>query len=170
MLLNGILPNSEVWFNVKEEHLTFNLESADIDLMRKIFDAHSKTAIELFFLETAKIPIRYIISKHRLMYLWHIIHQREDQLIRKIVDTQQLVYTKGDWCHMIKDEMVKYDIQLTAEDIFKMSKYRFRKMVDKKVNSFVFQNLKEKASSHTKSLKILKQLENKSVMRRPTYL
>ena len=59
---------------------------------------------------------------------------------------------------------------MTAEDIFKMSKYRFRKMVDKKVNSFVFQNLKEKASSHTKSLKILKQLENKSVMRRPTYL
>ena len=106
MLLNGILPNSEVWFNVKEEHLTL-LESADIDLMRKIFDAHSKTAIELFFLETAKIPIRYIISKRRLMYLWHIIHQREDQLIRKIFDTQQLVYTKGDWCHMIKNEMVK---------------------------------------------------------------
>ena len=41
---------------------------------------------------------------------------------------------------------------MTAEDIFKMSKYRFRKMVDKKVNRFVFQNLKEKASPSTPNL------------------
>ena len=47
--------------------------------------------------------------------------------------------------------MVKYDIEMTAEDIFKMSKYRFRKMVDKKVNSFAFQTLKEKPP-HTLNL------------------
>ena len=80
MLLNGILTNSEVWYNVTEEHLTL-LESADNDLMRLIFNAHSKTAIEIFFLETAKIPIRFIISKRRLMYYWHIMRQKEDELI-----------------------------------------------------------------------------------------
>ena len=169
MLLNGILTNSEVWFNVKEEHLTL-LESADNDLMRQIFNAHAKTAIELFFLETAKIPIRYIISKRRLMYFWQILRQNENELIKKVYDVQETIYTKGDWCQMIKSELIKYDIQMSHEEICKMSKYRFRKLVDKKVNSYVFQYLKEKAASHSKSLKILKEIKNKSVMRRPAYL
>ena len=56
MLLNGILTNCEVWYTVTEEHFK-TLESADIDLFRKMFNAHSKTAIELFYLETAKICI-----------------------------------------------------------------------------------------------------------------
>ena len=51
MLLNGILPNSEVWYNIKNDHIHF-FESADIDLMRQICKAHSETAIE-----TAKIHI-----------------------------------------------------------------------------------------------------------------
>ena len=71
---------------------------------------------------------------------------------------------------MIKSELIKYNIQMSHEEICQMSKYRFRKLVDKKVNSFVFQYLKEKAASHSKSLKILKEIENESVMRRPAYL
>ena len=47
MLINGIITNSEVWYNVHEEHFKA-LESADNEIMRKIFDAHSKTACELF--------------------------------------------------------------------------------------------------------------------------
>ena len=47
LLLNGVLTNSEVWYNVKEEHLK-KLESADNDMMRKIFNAHHKTACEIF--------------------------------------------------------------------------------------------------------------------------
>ena len=64
MLLNGIMTNSEVWYIVKEEHIK-TLESADNELLRKVFNAHSKTAIELFFIETAKIPVRFILSKRR---------------------------------------------------------------------------------------------------------
>ena len=51
-----------------------------------------------------------------------------------------------------------------------MSKFRFKRLVDKKVNTFAFQYLKEKAASHSKSLKILEENENKSIMKRPTYL
>ena len=103
MLLNGILTNSEIWYNVTEEHLTL-LESADNDLMRQIFKAHSKTAIELFFLETAKIPIRFIISKRRLMYYWHIMRQNQNELIKKVYDVQRLIHTKHDWYQLIVNE------------------------------------------------------------------
>ena len=158
MLLNGILTNSEVWYGVKEEHLTA-LESADNDLMRKIFNAHSKTATELFFIETAKLPIRFVVSKRRLMYLWNILKQNKNELIRKVFNVQKLVQTKGDWFQMINKEREKYDITESDEEISKMSKYRFKRIVDKKVNSFAFLYLKEKASTHEKSLKILKTIE-----------
>ena len=71
---------------------------------------------------------------------------------------------------MIKKERDKYDIKETDEEISKMSKYRFKRIVDKKVNSFAFQYLKEKASKHEKSLKILKTIETQSSLKRQPYL
>ena len=52
-LINGTLTNSEVWPSLNKQH-KYSLEAADLDLMRKIFNAHSKTASELFHLETGK--------------------------------------------------------------------------------------------------------------------
>ena len=80
MLVNGILTNSEVWYNTKEEHLRI-LENKDNELMRKIFDSHPKTASELYFIETAKLPLRFVISKRKFMYLWHILTRSEEKLI-----------------------------------------------------------------------------------------
>ena len=59
-LVNGTLTNSEVWPSLNQKHLE-SLEEAD--LLRKIFKAHSKTASELFYLETGKIPFRFVIYK-----------------------------------------------------------------------------------------------------------
>ena len=153
IFLSGILTNSETWYNLKEEHFKV-LEVADNDLMRKILKAHSKTACELFWLETGKLPIRYIISKRRFMYLWHILKQTNDQLLRKVYNAQKLKPTKGDWYEMIQSEKSKYEMDETDDEISKMSKSKFKRIVDKKVNTFAFETLKAKASTHSKSLKI----------------
>ena len=68
MFLKGILTNCEIWYNVKDEHVK-TLEVADNVLMRKMFNAHSKTATELFFLEAGKIPKRRL---HHDVLLAHI--------------------------------------------------------------------------------------------------
>ena len=44
------------------------------------------------------------ISKRRLMYLWNILKQNENELIRKVFNVQKLVQTKGDWFQMINNE------------------------------------------------------------------
>ena len=88
------------------------------------------------------------------MYYWHIIHQSENELIRKVYDVQGAVYTKGDWFQMMKNEKEKYDILSTDEEVSKMTKYRFKKLIEKKVNAYAFKYLKEKAQSHSKSLRI----------------
>ena len=135
MLINGILTNSEVWYNVGEDHFKV-LESADKDLMKRIFDAHSKTPSELFYLETRKIPIRFLISKRRLNYLWQILTRSDDELIKKIYNTQKVKTTKGDWFGMIQKEKIKYGIEVTDDEIAKMSRLRFKSLVDKRVNSY----------------------------------
>ena len=68
MLLNGILFNSEAWHDVKEKEVKM-LESVDEHLLRSLVAAHSKTPLEFLYLETGAVPIRYIISSRRMIYL-----------------------------------------------------------------------------------------------------
>ena len=169
MFVNGILTNSDIWYNFTKEHIKV-LESQDIQLMRKILNAHSKTASELFFIETAKLPLRFVISKRRLMYLWHILTRTENELIKKVYALQKVMFTKGDWYGMIQQEKIRYDINLTDEEISKMSKYRFKSLDEKKVKSVAFEYLKEKASKHSKSKNILEESKSIKTWRIKSYL
>ena len=108
------------------------LEAADNDLFRKIFNAHSKTAIELFYLETGKIPIRFIISKRRLLYLWNILKCSENELIKKTYNAQKVASSRNDWFKLLESERKKYVIVQTDEEIAKMSKNQFKSLVNKK--------------------------------------
>ena len=102
------------------------------------------------------------------MYLWHLLTRSENELIKKIYQTQKLKSTKGDWVNMIQTEKSKYDISLTDEEISKLSKYKFKTIVDKKVNLAAFQYLKSKAVLHSKSSKILQEIKStKTLVRRP---
>ena len=74
----------------------------DINLLKKVLNAHSKTASEAFFLELGRYPLKYVLSKRRLMYLWHVLHRDTDELIRKIYETQKCNHYKGDWFNIYK--------------------------------------------------------------------
>ena len=112
------LTNSEVWYLVKEKHLEI-LESIDQMLLRKVLKAHSKTAIEALFLETGRIPLRFIIVKRKLMYLWTILNRPDEGLIKKVYKVQKVSKTPGDWAISIQEEAKKYHINITDEEIEK---------------------------------------------------
>ena len=71
---------------------------------------------------------------------------------------------------MIQNEKAKYAINLTDEEISKMSKSRFKSLVDKKVNTFAFKYLKDIAGRHSKSLEILKEANGMKALKRKQYL
>ena len=119
--------------------------------MRKIFAAHSKTATELFYLETGKIPLRFIILKRRLMYLWHILTRDETELIHKVYSTQKYKTTKGDWYEVIEQVKKTLRIEISDQEIKSMKKDAFKNVVDKKVNIAAHQYLQMLASKHSKS-------------------
>ena len=76
MLVNGILTNAVVWYNLSDKQIEV-LEDVDRSLLKMVLNAHSNIALESFHLETGTIPLRFIIPKRRLMYLWNIM-VRED--------------------------------------------------------------------------------------------
>ena len=61
MLINGTLFNSEAWHNITEDDLNI-LEKVDEALLRGILKSHSKIPLEALYLETASIPIRFIVA------------------------------------------------------------------------------------------------------------
>ena len=68
MLVNGMLFNSEAWHAITEEELRM-MESVDEHLIRSLVKGHSKTSIEFLYLESGALPVRFLISSRRLLFL-----------------------------------------------------------------------------------------------------
>ena len=128
LFINSIMVNSEVWHNVQLKHVK-SLENSDLNLMKKILNSHSKTATEAYYIELAKYPLRFTLSKRRLMYLWHILHRDKRELIVKMYKAQSCDENRGDWVQIIQEERLKYGILETDEEISKMSKNTFKRAI-----------------------------------------
>ena len=58
MLVNSILVSSESWPCITGKQLK-SLEDADISLFRKIFNCQMNTNKVLYYIETAKLPLKF---------------------------------------------------------------------------------------------------------------
>ena len=79
-LVNGILFNAEVWYDLKEQEIR-ELEEIDETLLRRILNAHSKTPIEALYLELGCLPLRHIIMARRINYLFYLANLNENELL-----------------------------------------------------------------------------------------
>ena len=158
LLLSSLISNSESWVGLTKKQVT-DLESVDEELFRNIFSidqskAHSKTPLELFYLETGSIPIRYILMSRRLNFLWYLIHQKEESLLSNFFLAQCEDPIKGDWVSQVKEDMKVLNIELTFESIKTYSKDSFKLLVKNQIRKAAFAGLKEIQESHSKSKKI----------------
>ena len=105
------------------------LESVDEEMLRKLLFAHSKTAIELLYLETGTIPIRFILMSRRLNFLHYILHENESSLIHQFLVAQAKNPSKSDWVKTVTNDLQELNIQLNFEDIKNISKAMFKNLV-----------------------------------------
>ena len=148
--VNSVMTNSEIWHNVKTRNIEA-LEKYDLSLLRKMLNAHSKTATEAFFIELGILPLRFTLSKRRLMYLWHLVHRDAEEINWKVYEAQKIKCNKGDWYEIITEERIKNEITQTDDEIALMSRERFRCIVDLKVKCSAIKYLNELAEPHSKS-------------------
>lgn len=153
-VINSILFNSEVWFGLTLSQIE-TLESIDIQFYRRLFQAHSKTAKEAFYLETGKVPIRIIIQVRRLMYWWHINNLEETSLIKKCYKAQKVKpVKKKHWIQTIEKDKKDFNINLQDKDLKKIKKGRFKNFIKKEAVNVTLRYLNTLKEKHSKSLNL----------------
>ena len=59
---------------------------------------------KFYYLETAAIPIKHIITYRRIMYLHNILNRSEGELVRRVYIAQKNNPTKGDFIELVKKD------------------------------------------------------------------
>ena len=85
----------------------------DRSLLSYIVKAHSKVQNEFLYLETGALRIEQIISSRRLLYLQTILKRSDNELTRRIYNSQKKNPSEGDWCKLVKQDMESLNLELT---------------------------------------------------------
>ena len=148
-LINGTLFNSEVWHGVAESDIAHFVE-IDKYLLKGLVKAHAKVAIEHIYLETAAVPIPYIVSARRLIYLQNILQRSDEEMIKKIYFHQKTNPSLGDWCYLVEKDFDIIGEHLPEDTIAAMAPIEFKKYVKSKIRNAAFQYLEGLKNSHSK--------------------
>ena len=148
-LVNGILFNSEVWHNVSDNDIAPFVE-IDKYLLKGLLTAHAKTPVEHIYLETAALPIPYIITSRRLIYLKHILDRPDTEVTKRIYRCQRSKPSPGDLCKLIDKDFEQIELFISEECIENMSLKDYKDLVKSKVRQAAFKSLEAIKASHTK--------------------
>ena len=118
-LLNGILCNSEVWHSISKQSIE-NLEAIDKYLLRGLVGAHAKVPLEHMYLELAVLPLTYVMSARRMIYLQTILKRPNEELIKRVYMCQKESPVAGDWCNIVKEDFDKISMHMTDHQIENM--------------------------------------------------
>ena len=103
MLINGMLFNSEAWHDLLEKEIRL-LEEVDEHLLRSLIKGHAKTPLEFLYLECGAMPIRFIISCRRMVYLHTILKRSDEELTKRVYDEQKKAPIRGDFYTLVKKD------------------------------------------------------------------
>ena len=104
LFLSSLLTNCEAWYNVSKVDRDM-LEQTDETLLRNILECPSTTPKEMLYLELNCMPIRYILMKRRLNFLYYILAQKKTSLMYTFFQAQLKYSSKGDWCLTVQEDI-----------------------------------------------------------------
>ena len=104
---------------------------------------------DLLYLELGLTPIPYIIKVRKIMFLHHILIQKEDSLLFRFFPAQISNPTTGDWVSEVLNDLVELDIEMELSEISGISKNKFRSIVKEQTNKKALQHLLDRKASRT---------------------
>ena len=99
---------------------------SDQYLLRSIVGALSKVPLEHLYLETACLPISYIIACRRMIYLKTILSRQDNELIRRVYNAQVSSSTPGDWSKLVATNFDMPGLDMTEQDIIGMKIHSYK--------------------------------------------
>ena len=101
--------------------------------MRKPFSLAKSAPKEGLYIESGKLPIRFLVMTRRIMYFWHILQTEDDELIQRFMSAQQIWTGKNDWVAQVKKNLTEIKLNLTDVQIIALSNEEFKRKVKHKV-------------------------------------
>ena len=102
------------------------------------------TLIENLYLETAALPIDFILTSRRLIYLKQILDREEEEITKKMYRCQMKYPVLGDWCELIKKDFDKIKMNLSEKKTIEdMPVLEFKKLVKLMVRKSAFKYLED---------------------------
>ena len=149
MFLNGILTNSEIWYNLSESDIK-EFENLDRLLLRRILNVPVSTPKEALYLELGILPIGWIIKSRRINYFHYLVNRDEDEMLYKFFMTQFNQPCKGDWTETVKQDLEELEIKCDFDFLKSKSKEVFKRLVKTKVKEAALEDLKSIQKKHSK--------------------
>ena len=124
MLVNGILTNAEVWYNLNKSEIE-KIESLDRLFFRRLLSVPQTTPKEAFYLEMGVIILGLLLKGRRVKYLHNILKQDKSSMLYTVFIFQWHHPCKGDWTEQIKKDLDDLKIPCSFQYIESKSKESF---------------------------------------------
>ena len=117
----------------------------DIDkyLLRGLVGAYSKVPLEHLYLELSALPITYVLSVRRMLYLQTILKRHDDEITKKVYLCQKSNPLPGDLCQLIAKDFDRMDIHMSDDHIAQMHVLEYKKLIKRKVHDTAFMELEQ---------------------------
>ena len=118
---------------------------------RMILNVPISVPKESLYIETGKIPIRYIIQTRRLMFWWHMVNLKESEVLFKFFKVQKLKSSKDDWVKQLEKDKKDLNLEMSDQQAKQYSKEQFKNLVKAKVEINAGKQLEGIRMSHSKT-------------------
>ena len=143
MLRSSILYACETLYNLKETEIR-HLERIEEIFLRRMFKTSKGCPISQLYLESGHHPARFAIKKCRLLFLKYLLEENPDSLTFKFLKLQLETPTRGDWASSCLRDLQELQINLSFEQIKKLSKKQFNIMVKEAIKERALEYLLSK--------------------------
>ena len=89
------------------------------------------------------------------MYLWTLLHKSDNELAKRVFDTQKKFPNKNDWVLQVREDLEMCQLELTDEEIGAMKKEKFRQILNKKIHELSSNYLVKLVEKHSKTENLL---------------
>ena len=149
LFINGVLFNSEIWHGVKPTDIDL-LSVVDNQILRYICGAHAKTPTEFLFLETGSLPLSFILSSRRMIYLQNILKRDEGELVKRVYLAQKSNPNEGDYCQLVQEDFQKIHTPLDENVIIAMGEFDYKAHIKKHIKKAAYSHLIQIQEPHIK--------------------
>ena len=110
----------------------------------------NKVPLEHIYLETSAIPIPYILSTRRLIYLQVLLKRSDTELTKRIYKCQKENPSPGDWCQLITADFETIGEHMEDDHIANMPVNKYKNLIKNKIRKAAFNNLQDMKRGHSK--------------------